>query len=147
MALGNGGQEWPGGDNFAIGRVAPGANYTSPNVFFIVDNAGKLHTSGGIVFPDGSLGARAQAQGPRGPQGPTGAQGPQGPPGAPLFAVCTNESPFPVSCFNSCNNVVVSKVISAGQTCSADGVSNACGAVTNGGTGIPTTYGMCCTCK
>lgn len=48
MALGSGTSEWPGGDNFAIGRVAAGANYSAPVILFSLDNSGRLKLAGGI---------------------------------------------------------------------------------------------------
>jgi len=48
LALGSGSVEWPGGDNFAIGRVAAGGNYSSPSIFFSISNTGKVKVAGGI---------------------------------------------------------------------------------------------------
>jgi hypothetical protein len=79
MALGSGVNEWPGGDNFVIARVPAGGNYAAPSILLKVDAGGALHSSGGIVFPDGSLQTKAQVAGPQGPQGPVGPQGPAGP--------------------------------------------------------------------
>jgi hypothetical protein len=54
MALGSGTNEWPGGDNFVVARVPAGGNYAAPAILLKVDNGGLLHTSGGLIFPDGS---------------------------------------------------------------------------------------------
>lgn len=48
MALGSGAQEWPGGDNFVIARVAAGGNYGSPSILFSIANNGKIKVAGGV---------------------------------------------------------------------------------------------------
>jgi hypothetical protein len=118
MSLGSGTQEWGGGDSFAIGRVAPGANYQAPSILFKLDNSGAIHPAAGIIFPDGSLQTKAEvagpvgptgaagAQGSPGPQGPTGLTGPQGPVG-PTGATGAQGPPGPrigCSCSFFCNN-------------------------------------------
>lgn len=59
---------------------------------FVLDVDGQIHSSSGIVFPDGSTQTTATLQDP---QGPTGPQGPQGPPGPPAHtsAVCSANIP------------------------------------------------------
>lgn len=55
MALGSGTSEWPGGDNFAIGRVAADGNYQAPTIFFSISNAGKMKVSGGVDATGGGV--------------------------------------------------------------------------------------------
>lgn len=81
LSIGSGSQEWGGGDDFAIGRVAAGGNYLAPSILLKVDASGGIHPAGGIVFADGSTQTTAQLVGPQGPQGPAGPPGPQGPQG------------------------------------------------------------------
>jgi hypothetical protein len=80
-ALGSGLHEWPGGDNFVIARVAPGANYQAPSILFSVDSTGRAKVTGGLTFPDGSVQTTATLVGPAGPTGATGATGATGPAG------------------------------------------------------------------
>lgn len=60
------------------GRVGVGTD--TPSHALSVD--GPVQTSGGLVFPDGTMQVTATLQGPRGPEGATGPQGDQGQAGA-----------------------------------------------------------------
>jgi len=123
MTLGSGASEWGGGDTFAIGRVAAGGTYTSPTVVLKIDNSGLLHTSGGIVFPDGSEQTTANLTQP--------------------FSVCVSNSTSPLSCSSICNTGVLSQATPPlGGSCSTSGTTSSCS-----GTATSGTNAACCVCK
>ncbi|HLJ27421.1 MAG TPA: hypothetical protein VKY85_11980 [Candidatus Angelobacter sp.] len=55
MALGSGSNEWPGGDNFAIARVAAGGTYSSPSVLFSISDTGRMKVAGGVDATGGGI--------------------------------------------------------------------------------------------
>ena len=122
----------------AVGNV--GINTAAPAQK--LDVAGTIRSSsGGFMFPDGTVQTTATARGPQGPQGPKGAQGPAGPP-SHTSAVCVDgASPGPDN-FCSCNNRTISFVRSF---CTVTSDTGSCSART---TEIPVSvsHGSCCVC-
>jgi hypothetical protein len=146
------------GGNVGIGTMTPAQKLEVSGSIKMSAGSG-----GAIIFADGTTQTTATLQGPQGPTGPAGPQGatgatgsqgpagpqgpqgPQGPVGAPPFGSCSSGNSSPVSC--SCSTLLSQTPISGGATCSTAGLSSNCSANTQGGQGIPTTFGVCCACK
>jgi hypothetical protein len=115
--------------NVGIGTLLPDQRLT-------VD--GRIKSTGGFVFPDGSVQLTASAQGERGEKGERGDPGPAGP-AVKTIAICNSAtSTFSGTC--SCAVRTISNVTTF-STCDATSDTGSCRAG-----GLGSFFGSCCVC-
>jgi hypothetical protein len=102
--------------------------------------AGVVRSTGGFMFPDGSVQTTATERGPAGPRGPEGPPGPPGPP-AHTSAVCVDATTSE-SGYGSCPGRTVSSVRG---NCSVTSDTGVCSAFNAQGP-VQTHTGACCVC-